>query len=81
MILDTITLFVENNLMTIAGVAGPLVYDYVRRKWPTQKAASLPHDISAILNKVSKMCLKVAELMDRFGPANIIVATSKLNKK
>jgi len=57
--------------MAAAGSAGLIVWELVRRIWPTKNPASVAHDVNDFLSKVSQLVGKFSEMMDVFLPQKI----------
>ena len=75
--MNTMISFMGDNLLGYAAVIGPILWDIVRRVWPTKKPASLGHDFVAILKKVMQVAEKLVEVLDVFLPQKV----KKIGKK
>ena len=54
----------SNVSLQVTGVAA-MAYDFVRRTWPTSKAASLPGDIVAVVRKVLALVSKLVDVLSK----------------
>jgi len=68
--MDTMIAFMGDN-MAAAGSAGLVVWEIVRRIWPTKNPASVGHDIKDFLAKVGQVAEKMSGVLDVFLPQKI----------